>query len=296
MSVAPNGTPTPTAVPSARGTDAPEPRLLVLADGVENGVGLWTYVSGAWTAQWPLPGATALARDGQSLTLAVDGSLDSRSVAVPQASVASLGVSWRPTPPSGPIVGLDRSDSGATAVVVSESSSLTFAVVAADGTASLLSPPPDSPFGPSVAWLDSDRLVAISADARQIPRLAVIDTAGHKIALVSGLGGVRVFTLSPDRGTLAAATESAVYVARVGDWLADEQPEAAVTLRSSQVVWDLALSADGSRLAMLSGAEDAAGTVGDIHEIVYVYGDSAWDRAVDSPVPFSLTLGQVWLN
>jgi hypothetical protein len=69
-----------------------------------------------------------------------------------------------------------------------------------------------------------------------------------------------------------------------------------VSLDPSQVVWDLALSADGSRLAMLSGTEDASGVVADIHEITYVRSGSSWSEETDSTVPFSRAVGQVWLD
>ena len=103
----------------------------------------------------------------------------------------------------------------------------------------------------------------ISCDTRQIPRLAVVDTAKHTIALLSGLGGVRVFALSPDRRTLAAATESALYVAPVETgWRTGATR--ALSLDPSQVVWDLALSGDRSRPGHAFGTEDASGVVTDI--------------------------------
>ena len=286
----------PTVVVSAEVTGMSAPHLLVLADGVQGGVGLWTYTGGSWAPKWPLPGATALDRDGQSLILGIGGSLELRAETSPQTPVASLSPHSGNKLLTGTIVGLDRSDAGVTAIAVSESGGLAFQLVAADGSTGELSPAPDSPFGPSVAWVDSERLAVISDDARQIPRLAVVDTKKHEIVLLSGLGGVRVFALSPDRRTLVAATESAVYVAPVGDWLGDEEPSRMVSLDPSQVVWDLALSADGSRLAMLSGTEDASGVVADIHEITYVRSGSSWSEETDSTVPFSRAVGQVWLD
>jgi hypothetical protein len=285
-----------TVTPSAPASGSTAARLLVLADGVEGGVGLWTCTGGDWAATEPISGATALARDGQALTFAIGGSLASRAVSSPGVAGTALSPKWVKEPLIGSIVGLDRSDSGATAIVVSASDSLTFAVVAKDGTASELSPAPSSPFGPSVAWLDSDRLALISVDAEQIPRLAVVDSVKQTIELLSGLGGVRVFALSPDRQTLAAATESAVYVASAGDWLANKVPAPIANLKPSQVVWDPALSADGSLLAILSGTEDADGIVTEIHEIGYVRDGSSWAVAFDSAAPFGRALGQVWLD
>lgn len=286
----------PSATTSGSGSGASAPQLLVLADGVQGGVGLWTYFDGSWAAEWPLPGATALGRDGQTLILGIGATVELRSESSPQTHGASMSPHWGNKPLSGPIVGVDRSDAGSTAIAVSGASGLAFSVVAADGSASGLLPAPDSPFGPSVAWLDSARLAVISDDARQIPRLAVVDTAKHTIALLGGLGGVREFALSPDRRTLAAATESAVYVAPVGDWLADQEPSRALSLDPSQVVWDLALSGDGSSLALLSGTEDASGVVTGIHEITYGRRGSGWSKQSDSAVPFGRAVGQVWVG
>jgi hypothetical protein len=95
--------------------------------------------------------------------------------------------------------------------------------------------------------------------------------------------------------SLAAATESGVYVASVADWLAGREPASIVALEASQVVWDVGLSGDGSRVAMLSGTEEADGTVGNVRELGYQRGAGGWSKIVDVPVPFARALGQVWL-
>ena len=87
-----------------------------------------------------------------------------------------------------------------------------------------------------------------------------------------------------------------MYVAPVGDWLAGKEPLKALALDPSQVVWDLALSGDGSSLAMLSGTEDAIGVVTDVHEITYVRRGSSWSKQTDSIVPFERAAGQVWVD
>jgi hypothetical protein len=272
------------------------PQLIVLADGVVGDVGLWTFGSdGSWSAGRTVPGATAIGRDGQLVTLSVQGALELRDVARPQDPRSTLGVQWASAVPRGTVACVDRSDSGRTVIAVSDANDLAFAVVSAQGAAALLSPVPESPFGPSVAWLDADRIVALSADARQIPRLTVLDTAKGSTTALQGLSGVRVFAVSPDRLSLAAATESSVYVAPVVDWLAAREPTEGVNLKPSQIVWDLALSADGSRLAMLSGTERADGTVADIREIGYERRAGAWAQIFDAAVPFTHASGQVWL-
>ena len=299
---APSPTAVPTALPSV--TAAPtlstggagSARLVVLADGVKGDVGLWTYgVDGTWTAGAKVPGATAIARDGRRLTIAFRASLEIRDVARPQDLGSPLGVTWPRQAPDGSVACVDRSDSGKTVLAIANADSLTFALVSEQGAASLLSPSPESPFGPSVAWLDTDRIVAVSADARQVPRLAVLDTRKHSTTVLGGLTGVQLLALSPDRLTLAAATETGVYLGAVSDWLAGRDPVEAVGLDSSQVVWDLALSGDGSQLAMLSGTEAADGTVADIRDIGYRRTADGWAKIFDSPAPFTRASGQVWL-
>ncbi len=285
-----------TAMPTTGETGASNVRLLALADGVQGGTGLWTFTGGVWTARWAVPDAKALGRDAETLTLATGGSLQSRTVSDPGTSGSAITPKWVEQPPGASIVSVDRSDEGSVAIVLSASGVLSYWIASADGTVRSLSPAPQSPFGPSVAWLDSNRLLAISADSQQIARLAVVDRSSRGATLIESVAGVRVFALSPDRSTLAAATESTVCVAPVGDWLASTRPPMAVALRPSQVVWDLALSADGSRMAMLSGTEDASGAVADIHELVYVHQGAIWAPTLDSPVPFSRAIGQVWID
>lgn len=291
----------PSAVPSltnelsARPTGGAGPQLTVLAN-VATGVGLWTYNSdGTWTAGPSVPGATAISRDGQLLILAGQGSLQVREVSKPQTAAGSLAMKWESAAARGRVACVDRSASGKTVVAVSAVDALTFAVVGPDGFARVLSPSPSSPFGPSVAWLDEDRLVALSADPQMISRLAVVDTANHSVTVLQGLPGIRTFGMAPDRRSLAAATESDVYVASIASWLAERQPKPAVTLEPGHIVWDLAISGDGSRLAMLSGTEAADGTVGAIHELVYEATAGSWKRIASSPAPFTGADGQVWL-
>ncbi|MGD0017622.1 MAG: hypothetical protein ABSD62_00010 [Candidatus Limnocylindrales bacterium] len=282
--------------PSESGTAAGLPQLIVLADGVQGGVGLWTYGNdGSWTAGASLPGATAIARDGRRLTLAAQGSLELRDIARPQDVAPQVGVTWPSQMPKGTISCVDRSDAGKTVVAMTDADGITFALVSADGIGGPLLPVPESPFGPSVAWLDADRVLVVSGDTRQIPRLTVLDTTNRSVTFLRGLTGVRGFAVSPDRLSLAAATESAVYVGSVSDLLADREPAAIATLGPSQVVWDLTLDGDGSRLAMLSGTEAADGTVADTHEVGYERREGSWAKIFDSPVPFTRASGQVWL-
>ncbi len=291
---APSASAATSATPAPAG---PASDLLVLADGVHGGAGLWIYgQSSGWATIAPLADATALGRDGDDLTLALGGSLEFRKVSSSGQPGTTLLVAWPSQTSSAPVVAASRSTAGRTAVVRADANGSTFSVVATDGSVSLLSPAPASAFSPLVAWIDADRLVALSTDAEQVSRLAVIDTAGHSLATLRGLGGVRVFAVSPDRRSLAAATESAIFVAPVSDWIGDLVPAKSLTLGPSEVVWDLALDADGTHLAMLSGTESEDGTVTNIHEIGYARNGASWQKIFDVPVPFTHASGQVWLR
>jgi hypothetical protein len=303
----PTGAAVPTAVVSAfpSGTSpaslvapgAGVPQLLVLGNASNEEAGLWIYADdGTWTRGAKAAGVTAIARDGKKVTLASRSSLEFRDLSTPQDRGSSLSVNWSPRVPLGTVASVDTSDSGKAIVAIVDADGLSFAVVSGDGAGRLLTPAPASPFGPSVAWLDESTVVALSVDNRQISRLAAIYPAKGTVSLLQGLTGVRAFAVSPDRKTLAATTESGVYVAPVSEWLAGRVPASVATLKPSQVVWDVALSGDGSRVAMLSGTESPDGTVGDIHEIGYGWKQGEWAPLCNSPVPFDQVRGQVWLE
>jgi len=286
-----------TASPSSRGT---APQLLVLGKTGTGGAGLWTLdVAGAWSAGVSDPDATALARDGQRLTIARQDGLEFRTVARPNDRGTSVAIGWGFESTGGAPAGLDTSDAGRAAVAIVDSEGIYFAMTDERGGQvglTPLLPAPESPFGPSVAWLDADRLAVLDTDAMQVSRLAVVDTSKGTIALLPGLAGVRTFALSPDRRVLAAATEAGVYIAPVSDWLGGKTPAKALVPTESQVVWGLALNAAGTRLALLSGAEAADGSVTDIHDMIYEVRAGAWQRILDAPAPFDQPSCQVWLT
>jgi hypothetical protein len=294
-SSSPAGTAAATAVPGTSDAVA-DVQLVVLAKGSDGVEGLWTYAHGAWGVPVPVAGATALGRDGQTLVLASEGALETRPLEAVAVAGSRLAIDWPARPAGASIVAIARTKSGATAVVGASGGSFWFALSSAQGRLTELSPAPSAPFGPSLAWLDAGRLAVISADGMQIPRLAVIDTASHTLTLQKKVAGIRVFGVSPDAKTLAAATESAVLAGPVSDWMAGQVPGTVVTLKPSQVAWDLALSNDGSGLAMLSGTADAQGNVTDIHELVYLRSATGWSPVADVSVPFLQDSGQIWLS
>jgi hypothetical protein len=95
---------------------------------------------------------------------------------------------------------------------------------------------------------------------------------------------------------VAAATEHAIYVGAAATLMGQAPPPAAVTLDESQVVWALTLDAAGSHMFMLSGTMAEDGTVGSIREVGYARQASAWIKVLDSSVPFTRGIGQVWLS
>jgi hypothetical protein len=285
------------ATAAASGSAGGAAHLVVLADGVNSGVGLWTLDEASkWVALGATPGATALGRTADGVVIATGHDVDLR----PGSNLSDAGtvrsLKWSGTEPTAPIVTLDASPAGKLAFATADEVSLDYALAASDGTVTALAPAPTQSFTPQVAWLDEARLLVLATDNMQVSRLAVVDTAGHTITSAQAMSGVRVFGLSADRQTVAAATEHAIYVGAVATLMGQAPPSAAVTLDELQVVWALTLDSAGSRMFMLSGTLGEDGTVGSIHELGYARQASAWIKVVDSAVPFTRGIGQVWLS
>lgn len=163
------------------------------------------------------------------------------------------------------------------------------------GNAAMVDKAPTGALTPLVCWIEGGKLLALSADAAQASRIAVMDPPAGSARLLQGLSGIRYFAVSPDGRTLAAATDDGVYVDSVATWLADRTPPKVINLPQGQVVWDLAMDARGTSLAMLSGRVADDGSVADTHELVYRSSGSAWEKVLDTAVPFGRVLGQVWI-
>jgi hypothetical protein len=155
-------------------------------------------------------------------------------------------------------------------------------------------PAPVESLTPLVGWLDDDRILVISQGTQNISQLVAVNVSKGNTQTVKQLSGVRWFGLSQDRATVVAATESAVYLGPVADWLAGKQPAKILDLGETQVIWNLVLDQTGTRLAMLSGTEAEDGTVSQIHELGYVPAGTAWVKTYDQAVPFTRCLGQAW--
>jgi hypothetical protein len=184
---------------------------------------------------------------------------------------------------------------GRTALVTSDEGAFGYAVAGPDGIVTALTPAPEQPFSPLVAWLDTTRLLALSTDAEQVSGLAVVDTAAHRMDVARGLSGVRVFAASSNGKIVAAATENAIYAGPLASFTSATAPTSIVALAEGQVVWALALDTSGARLFMLSGTIAADGSIGDVRELGYAGQGSNWQKVLDSAVPFGRAIGQVHL-
>jgi hypothetical protein len=201
---------------------------------------------------------------------------------------------WQGLPPATRIVALARSPNGTVAIATQDGESQSYWLVAADGTLEPLQPAPTQSFTPLVAWLDDSRLLVLTMDNEQVSRLAVVDISTRTITPSAALGGIRLFTLSPDRRSLAVATEASVYAGPVETFLETRQPATVASVDAAAVVWGLALDDSGTQLAMLSGTVAPDGLVNSVREIGYTKGAQSWTRGLDSPAPFDRAMDQVW--
>ncbi len=309
----PSGTPpasptgTPTCGPNDSSPDtraslstvatAEAPALLVLGDCVDGGIGLWRLdATGKWTSVGPAADGLAIARDADLITIARAGSLETRSVSKPGETVGTVPLNWSGAAPGAPIVAIDRSPSGSTAIVAADEQSQTYAVASTDGTVSRLEGAPDWSFTPLVGWIDADHVLVLNQGADSTSRLFVVDSFDRSTETLGSVTDVRWFALSQDRLSVAVSKDTAVYVGRVSALRGGEQPAEIGQLDPRQVAWNLALDQTGTHLAMLSGTEAADGALENIRELGYTLLASGWARTYDAPVPFTKALGQVWLG
>ena len=299
---APSAAATAAAASSAAtlGTSSPGElgaRLVVLADGVSGGLGLWTLDAQLqWIALGATPDATALSHTTAGVVIATGHRVDMRPASDLVHPGRVITLKWPGTAPTAPVEGLDTSPGGKLAVVTADDQGLAYGLAGADGTVTTITPVPTESFSPLVAWLDDSRLMVLDTDKFEVSRLGVVDTNAHTISTAQALGGVRVFALSSDRQIIAAATERAVYVGPVGTFLGQTLPQAMVPLGDSQVTWALALDATGLRLFLLSGTMAPDGSVSSIREVGYSRQGSGWAKVLDSSTPFERAIGQVYLD
>ena len=269
--------------------------LVVLADGVQGGLGLWTLDGTKWVQLGPTPDATAIGRGPGGIAIAAGNRLELRSRSELREPGAISTSTWSAAAPSQPIVGLDTSSAGRLALVAADEQGVAYFIGGDGGAMIPLSPAPVQPFAALVRWLDDARLLVLSTDNLQVSRLAVVGTDNHTLSSAASLSGVRAVSASGDGGTVAAATESGVYVGPLAAFQAQTPPAPIANIGDAQVVWALALNATGSQVFLLSGTVAPDGHVTSIHELGYEKQGSGWTQILDSAAPFARAIGQVYL-
>ncbi len=134
LSEACSGSPMPTPGANASATAPPPSRLVVLGDGPAGERGLWTFEApNTWSEAASLPGATGIARFGDSVAISSGGSVELRSAATPAAPGSALPLRWQGPSPAAQIVSLARAPGGKVAIATSDGESQSYWLVAADG-------------------------------------------------------------------------------------------------------------------------------------------------------------------
>jgi hypothetical protein len=273
------------------------PQLLALGRAADGEVGLWKLgASRAWQRIETIPDARAIARNGALVTVAHPTALETRPIGALDKTGTRVALTWTVTTPSAPIVAIDRSIMGSTAVAASDEEGLSYGIASPDGVVIALQGAPAESFTPLVAWLDQDQILVLSTGKDQASRLLAVNVSKRTSVTVQRLTGVRWFALSWDYKTVAAATGSGIYLGAASTWLGGGTPTQIIALGESQVVWQLALNQHGTQLAMLSGTLAADGAVSGIRELGYTKTGTSWSKTYDQPVPFTTCLGQVWID
>ncbi len=278
-------------------------RLLVLADGPDGVRALWSTTDGkTWAEMEAAPNSTALGRAGDGVAIATGTTLEIRGSLDTSASGTSIALSWPAGASPAPIASVDVSASGTMALATAQDGAIEFATGTAGGAVAILVPTPAQAFSPLISWLAEDRVLVLSTDAWQVSHLAVVDMAARVLTPVTSPAGARVFAVSGDRATVAAATETGIYVFPAGALGSSGSREASLstptriaTLGDGQVVWAMALDRGGSRLYMLSGTVGPDGSISSIRELGYARQGPGWASSLDAPVPFVRAIAQLYL-
>ncbi len=318
-------TPTPASVlPSSSGSGSASWRILALADGQQGGVALWRYDGiGGWGILQSLPDATAIARDDDTLVIARGSSLDLRSIDDPTVTVSTVHLSWTGTPPQGSIASVDRSPDGTFAVAFDNctygavtpatncpTEVISYALVSPTGSATILTSAPAESFAPSVAWLGTGRLLVLAYGSEVNSqggavvgdsRVGVLNTLTGKLTLASTVGGATGFALSPDRQTIAVASEGfvPVYAGDAATWFGGGTLSQLASITPDGVAY-LSLDGTGLHLAVLEAQASATGDGTSFRALVFSRAGSTWSPALSSPVPFTpdsrVRQAMVWLS
>ena len=272
-------------------------RLLALGGPAGGPYSLWLWDTGSgWSEMAEAGTASAVGRDGQGLLLAGRDGVEVRTLGNPAAPGGDGAQEWHLQPLGAQVGSVSRSPLGRLAVVTVGDSGTTYLVEGSSGRPQPLTPAPEQPFSPIVGWLEGEQLLVLTVDAQLVPHLAAVDPASGNEKMLMSVTGARTFCVSPDYGTVAVATEDAVYIAAAPVWLADEPLQRALDIPAGHVVWGLALATGGSQLAMLVGHVEGDGRVSEVRDVIYRKTTSGWTEAAESKVPFEQGAAQVWLD
>jgi hypothetical protein len=285
--------------PAASSTEpAPGPdRLLALGGRTGGPYSLWLWDTGSgWDEMADAGTATAIGRDGQDLFLAGQDGVEVTALSEFLAAAGNGTQEWHLQALGAQVGSVSRSPQGRVAVVTVGDSGATYLLEDGSGQPQPLTPAPRQAFSPVVGWIEGEQLLVLTVDAQLVPHLGVVDPASATETMLTSVTGVRVFCVSPDYGTVAVATEDAVYVAAVPVWLADEPLERAFDIPAGHVAWGLALDTSGRRLAMLVGRVEADGSISEVRDVLYSRTASSWTKAAEFGLPFEAAAGQLWLD
>jgi hypothetical protein len=292
----PASTPAASASPSVNTSGSASGALLVvLADGPDGVRGLWTLGAHAnWAHVTDTPGATALGAAPGGVALATETGIEVRLSASLATTSSITPLKWAAPLP---VLDVDISDSGkiALAAVDAGAGITRYATAGADGVVAVLTGAPAQSFSPLVAWVGESKLLVLSTDKQQVSRLALLDPASQKLDPAQALSGVRVFAVSGDGRTIAAATATSIYVLPVAGLDGPAAPAPVTALAEAGVVWAMALDETGSRLWTLSGEVGSDGSVGSVRELGYSRVGGAWQKVIDVAVPFKRGVDQVYV-
>ena len=269
--------------------------LLLLGAGPGGSRGLWSFtVSDGWLELQAVPWATTVARFGDAVALAGPSRVELLASSEPAASRVTVPLDVPAATSNRPIVALARSPDGTLALITQGIAGPTYLVGRSGSVMTPLIPAPVQPLTPLVGWLDDQRLLVLSTDSTQASRLTVLDVAAANVAQAGSMAGVRDFTVSGDRATLAAATGEAIYAGSLNEILGANPPTPVAAIPDGSVAWGLAVDYSGSALALLTATVGTDGTAGATREVGYRRSGRSWTPLFDVPVPLAAVVGQVW--
>ena len=282
-----------TAVPSPTSAPATD-SLGIVVVGSGTNAGIWTVnAGGTWTRSRTIDGASAIAPSTNGVAIAAGDEI--HFLEGPRLSdVSQTRLSW-PGGVARPIASFAIAGDGRLALAVGKDDDYEYAMADAQGHVGPMEVAASQPLSPLVAWLGTDRRLVLATDAKEVSRLAVEDASSH-VTFLTGLSGCRWFGASVDAKTIAALTETGLYIDSTDRFLASVEPPKAAAIADATVAWAVAVSHDGTRVAYLTGRLADDGSVSDVHEHVLIKAAVGWHEILDSKGAFSSVIGQAWTS